>query len=404
MRPGVTGHAESAVWAGGPSAGSATKTPPTTGQRNEGWYPTYRPAPQVANYLLNELSQRAKGVASMRLLNWIETDVAAIADTGGPIDGIHDPITGSEVIVDFTGVAAFEDNTAPGGMVWAAGAGGAGMSGVQPRLAVDQAGNVAFVNSQACPPAALAVAYSPTPLGGWVAWPGGGAPAGTWCLIEHDWLGRWVISGTLGTMLTSTAPAVAFGALATAPGWIAATIVGLKHSHHPAAKVWPADPGNQHWVALTPTQRSTSLDGTNWTAAAAHGLGGIPWDLAYSAFGAKWICPVFNAGVLIGMGVSTDNGATWALGAAPATALAGPLTQGRIACDGFGDWMMALGDGAAVELWASWDNGGTWHEAYPPTTPIPNNFALWYGGGRFHLMCNDAGANWTGYASLRADE
>jgi hypothetical protein len=406
MKPGIIEWADNAVWAGGPSFGSATKAPPTTAERNEGYYPTQRPAPQILNYLMNELSQRARGAASMRLLNWIEIDATAIADTGGPMDGVHDPITGSDVTVDFTGAAAFEDNVAPGGMIWAAGAGGAGMSGANARIACDHLGNIAFVNDILCPPGLLAVAYSPTPLGGWVAWPGGGAPAGQWSIIEHDHLGRWVIGDYTALavhLLTSTAPANAFGACAAAPGFIAGQGPScLKHSHHPAGSVWPADPGNQAWIALSLTEQSRSANGTNWTAAAVHAMGSLPVDLAYSRFGTTWITILLNGQI----GTSTDNGATWTVTNPLAASALGALTGARIACDGYGDWVIAMTDGAggAVEVWASWDNGASWSMVFLTSAPHPNDIALWYGGGRFHLMSTDAAAAWAGYASLRADE
>jgi hypothetical protein len=349
-------------------------------------------------YLLNRLGAGL-------LLNWFATDTstAPTADTGGPLDGVHDPVTGNEVIVDFTGAGLFEDNVAPGGMVWAHGPGGA-MGGNIPRLAVDHLGNVVCVPQES---SSHNVFFSPTPLGTWVDWTAG-LPAGSWVRVAHDWLGRWVIGSATGDILQSTGPGVAFAVVTVDPSFPNA-IYCLRHSHHPAELLSPDDPGNQSWVALSPTRASRSADGMTWTAAALHDLSGYPRDIAYSALGTKWIAPLVApadpGGAFIGLGVSDDNGETWAEVTPFATALgASSITDARIACDGHGGWVVALTDGTGVELWASHDNGVTWTQAYLPSAPHPDQLALWYGGGRFHLMTTDESGAWAGFASLRADE
>jgi len=102
------------------------------------------------------------------------------------------------------------------------------------------------------------------------------------------------------------------------------------------------------------------------------------------------------------IGISDDGGATWA---AAVTVHAGfSPVPAHIACDGFGDWMAVFRDAANAFLYASWDDGETWHQVYLPTGPISPATALFYGGGRFHLVDDDGAGNGYVSLSLRAEE
>src|SRR5512139_334311 len=98
MRPGVPSWETNSVWAGGPSVGQPTKTAPTTGQRGEGYYPTYRPAPQTWNWREWELSLHSQALRLMRVANWEQVDIAGCVAAGFAGEGYYEPTTQRHVI------------------------------------------------------------------------------------------------------------------------------------------------------------------------------------------------------------------------------------------------------------------------------------------------------------------
>lgn len=397
MRPGVPGWAESSLWATGPSAGQPTKAPPTAGRRLEGYHPQDMPSPQILNWLLHELGLRSLGAASLRVMNWLSTSTAALVAggvSGGAGEGCYDAAADTHDVIDDDGFA-FEESSSLGGLIYAVGTPPISAPGTSPTIAADGVGNRGVAGD------AVGLFYSAA-RGAW-AIPGPWTEAGPWGFIRHG-NGLWLIAkdaGTpaLGKIKVSTGPAVAFVDPTTVPAWGGgAVIYCVEHSHHPAAKLYPADPGNQYWVALTATQRSRSADGDIWSAPAAHGMSGAPWGLAYSAFGTKWIAILSDGTISY-----STTGLAWA-GASPLTSSLGALTEARIACDGYGDWVIALSDGSGIEVHVSSDNGVTWRRVHLPVVPPPGHLKLWYGGGRFHLFADSGAATFAAYVSFRADE
>ena len=415
MRPGSLEWAMNANYAAGGGAGNPTKAPPAAGQIADGYQPDAAVSPQIWNYARWAMMLMLAGCRSERVLNWQAGSVAGIGGLiGGLGHGIYDPIADVHIWHGHTGVAANEEATSDG-LIWTGGAPWvvAG-NALYCYAAHDGNGTRAQVTGNLVPPGANQIGFS-TGFAAWAAWTAG-EPNGQFTLIEHDHVGLWVmtdiggVGGASGDLLVSTGPANAWGAPTSAPGFAAGPTV-LAHSHHPAALIYPNDPGNPMWIAMTPAQKSMSADGQTWSAAAAHGIGGTPLGLAYSAHGTRWIATVACGGKGW-ITYSDDNGSTWnpsaVLGnaACPITSSIVNPTEMQIACDGYGDWMIAIADsaGGSLELHASWDNGKTWARVPLPSTPY-NAFAdLWYGGGRFMLMTTDGAGNFAAYTSLRADE
>jgi hypothetical protein len=343
----------------------------------------------------------------VRLLNLITEPVTAAgwpgAWTGGPVDGICDPALGGGIsptdthtIADATGAGLWEEWISRGGRLWVAGAPGVAASTV-PRLAVSGGALAASVRAMVTgtPGAGVDLPQASTAYGAWAAWPGGGAN-GHWVDIDYGGQGadaRFVVGdGTSGAIRRAPDPASPFNLPLTAPGF-AAGVTCLAHSHHDPADLYPDDPGNHIWVALTAAQCSISVhaNANVWTAAAAHGLAAAPLDLACSKLTGEWIAVDAAAGIC-----RSADGLVWT-NAGPGTAgglysvIVAPTTA-RIATDGFGHWMVLLVDAVAgtAELHASHDDGATWREVWPDIILAAiTDGALWHGHSQFHVVLMD---------------
>jgi hypothetical protein len=306
---------------------------------------------------------------------------------------------------------ADEEWTSAGARNWAAAA-VPGITLTAPRLATDNITLRGVVDG--------------TPLPGgtnpWVSILGGAwapwalSPFGQWLDMDYGGTGagiRWIISGLLAagtpSVLRSTGPAAAFVAPAIPPVWAPGPAVNLiAHSHHMPGDLYPQDPGNHVWLAMTSAEASVSTDAAanSWTAPVGHLLpvGAAPLDVACSKLSGEWIC-VCADGTL---GRSYD-GIVWINDTTSVVLPAAGVYVPRIATDGYGHWMIAMLRPAAGVLyyWASPDDGATWYRVYYATyLPAPGytDHALWYGDGQFVAVGMDGAAAGSIYTSLRIAE
>lgn len=402
MKPGNIKWAENALYAAGPDVGSKTKSPPTAAQEGDGYYPTYRPAPQIWNYMRWAQAERLKSLALMRLSNIFPGDMSAVAANGGKGNGVFSPDGYHDVVTNGGAASAIEVYSSKGGVVFD-----------DSTAPVDTASISAAIASDGLVERAIAGGAT----GVWRssfrgAWSHGAtwADAIAWQFIEHDHVGLWLVARDRTTpdhdlIKISDGPATAWSAPATPPGWAALeNILAVAHSHHPSGMVYDQDPGNPLWVVMGNTQVSTSSDGDVWTAASAHGLGtAVPSKIAYSAAGTMWISALIDGGVP--KIARSQDGVTWTA-SSPFVGTALTVTDIDIASDGFGDWLVAMGDGSSVEFWGSVDNGETWFQIWPmqDTTATPTRIKVWFGGGRFHVDITDGSSAFDHFVSLRADE
>jgi hypothetical protein len=349
-------------------------------------------------YLLNNVAT----LIALQLLNWIETDASALhtAITGGLGVACHDESVRVSLLETSTsGGDLAEEVFGLGGLVW--GEGAAPAEGErEPCVACDGQGVFALVPGlMACPTGTIQFRDF-NGAATWVVWTAG-TPASTsgWILIEHDWIGRWVIADLDGVMKKCNGAGAAFTALSTPPAWGGAAPLVLKHSH---------DPLNPIWIALTGGFVSHSADGNVWSAAVAHDWSAAPspGQVAYSARSQAWIGVDAN-GTLYR---SSDDGQTWSeistgSPAAMSTIIEfSTLNQALISSDGLGGWVVVYtADTAQTEVFVSADDGETWSQVELPALAEEEYSNLWYGGGRFHLLTNDGGGNWKSFTTLRLD-
>jgi hypothetical protein len=354
-------------------------------------------------------------LASMRLLNWRGVDLSVGANNGGLGRMAWEPIIEAFVDVVETAAGVGEELLAgPGADGWAVGTpptiGAVGA--YPPSIAADGLGNLVVATGLANPGHVsmrwrngITGAYSVP-----AAW-GANGPTGQFRAVTGCKFGvfHFIAADVDGPILIVQDNAHAWGS-PTGPGFTSGQGArALRSSEHPAGLLGPDDAGNQAIVALSALQKSHSVnDGLNWSAAAAHGLGGNPHDLAYSALGQRWIAPVLNfpAGTFRGLGVSDDNGATWTLDAASIVSSLSTVADAQIASDGLGGWALML-TGTNYELWVSWDNGVNWRRIRLPLdgalSSPQGNIRLAYGGGRFAINTDDGSGVFAAYMSLRAN-
>ena len=407
MKPGRRIWADNAVWAGGPDAGVATKIPMSAGNLSDGRYRSIRPAPQTDNYEQWVTSSRLDAAASMRVMNVIDQPVTQAgwpgAWVGGPCDGIYDVSTGRHSVL--SRAIADEEWTSAGSRNWAVAA-VPGITLTTPRLATDYLTLRGVVDGT--PLGAGTNAWASVAGGAWAAWVL--SPLGQWLDIDYGGAGanaRWVIGGLLAagatpTVLISTGPAAAFFAPAGPPVWAGAPAVNvIAHSHHAAGDLYPDDPGNHVWLAMTSAEASVSVHATAgvWTAPAGHLLPAAPLDVACSKLSGEWIC-VCADGTL---GRSYD-GVVWVNDITSVVLPGAGAYAPRIATDGYGHWMIAMISAAGfLYLWASPDDGTTWPRVYPEFW-LPGGYAdhaLWYGDGQFVIVSQDGVSAGSVHTSLR---
>jgi len=423
MRPGPIPWATNANHAAGADPWSAqpNKIPPAAGKIATGRVPEELPPAEETNYVRSVTGELANRAATQRLasLGIVSDTLAAAGYTlaGIQIDYCWEGALSATTIAQYAWGMGYqvagnhEECQAANGWVWRQiFPGGVIPGAVFPAsIASHINGDRGMVGSGIVD----AVYASPAPLAAWQAWGFGAALGLTWTQMECDKIpagDTWVIYDN-----NSAAPHIALGHLlpfapVAAPPGFAVSPCTLRHSHHQAGDVYDSDAGNSVWMALTATEISTSADGDTWLPAALHGLSAAPMidALAYSKAGSRWVTVLNKAAATIAY--SDDNGLSWA-----EVTLKNPLgidvTLGggsaRIACDGYGHWIVAYCDTAganAVQLEASADNGETWHLIYPEEqtalAPLWPHLALAYGGGRFYFLSADGAGNF--YAASSA--
>lgn len=402
MKPGYERWATNAQYSGAPL--QDTKKEPSPGKRDDGYEENIAPAPIVWNYLVYALTSLVTACSSVRTFNLLETDDLSVGNEED-FSGFYSPTDGTHILVgNANGTLVVATNSLDGSLAWHAGGYSAQITAALDAR-VDDSGVQAIIGTQSAAPHPVNSRANST--SNWVDW-ATGTIAINGLSIEHDWIGRWVIVLSTGVVYTSTGTGVAFAAASTPPGFAASTWSRVRHSHHPVNHLFDGDPGNSHWIALTNTEISDSADGLVWTAAAAHGFGGTPDDLAYSADGTKWIATMLGGG--LNYQESTDNGSTWTSKTNVNSKLSS-WDSAVIASDGSGHWLLLVAeDGVGVEIHGSVDNGDSWSRLEFPTDPPSGGTAtykldVWYGGGRFGIAVGDDFGNTNSvYVTLRGEE
>lgn len=429
MIPGLPRWATNNNYAAAPGAPNPTKAPPAAGQIADGYQPDAAVSPQIWNYWRWAAAALLAGCSSMRLLNWQEGDATVLA-TEGVGAGMYEPVAGAHTY-DYIAVGGAGGKLESIGMraaqLWSVGfspvGGGAYESTVGGgcRSAHDALGNRAIASALG---GGAAVVFHSAAWAAWDAtWGGAGFP-GAWTPsdIDHDHLGGtgvWIVSDPNvagpGELWVSPAPGVPWANPVATPGFGGGQGPSLvRHTHHAAGMLYPDDPGNLCWVALSPLHRSYSLDGWNWVPAAGHPWAAVPYDLAYSHLGTQWIGVLLDGGPNGYLVYSDDNfsnatkSAAFGAAGCPVDTQINNPTFAKIATDGFGDWLLGIIDCTSgdFELHASWDNGVSWDQVYLPSVPTitaNSSMDMWYGGGRFVLWLDDpVGPSRQVFISLRS--
>jgi hypothetical protein len=304
----------------------------------------------------------------------------------------------------------WEEWVSQGGRLWAAGA--PGIAAVTaPRLAVSGGPLATSVRAMVTGNAGAGVDIPQASIGyaAWAAWPGGGVN-GHWVDIDYGGIGadvRYVAGeGTTGDIRRTGGTALPWTLAFTLPGF-AGGITCIAHTHHAPDDLYPGDPGNHAWLALTAAETSVSTHATAnvWTPALAHAILETPMDVACSKLTGEWIAVANASGICRSMdGLAWTRAAVGTAGGLYAT-IVGPTTA-RIATDGYGHWMVLLVDSGAgtAEYHASYDDGATWYRVYEDlVVPALIDGALWYGHGQFHVLVT-TGATGAIYSTPRVAE
>jgi hypothetical protein len=392
MKPGILKWATNNNFAAGPDVGSATKVPPTSGQEADGYYRNNKPAAQIWNYNRWGALEKINQFEIAAVKNWTEASNKILTASGPPAPdkaGFFDTYQNIHTVVEFSGGANHaEVRSSNGGRYLTL------LATAIPNAASNESDGFATGTDTRvlCYGLVADYIYYSTALGAWTLWTGLGATGKLFAKGDF-YNGRYCFLDTLvdifSTTSTGTVPAVVDTQLT-------GTYCSLKHSKHVAGTLYPNDPGNLTWMAVTSTQSSVSSDGVTWGTPAAHGLTGIDSEcwMDYSAHGSRWI--IATKGITGGLGtiaISDDNGATWtAYNRLPYYRITAGITGVKIASDGFGTWVVAAADVGSneVDTVYSVDNGETWEPMHLPYDGKQNaRVALWYGDGQFNLAIED---------------
>ncbi len=416
------------VYGGTPT--QATKVPPSISNQEEGYDVSLRVPPTIWNFMRWQYWQSIIDAHSMQALNWLPSEgpvpVQSIVKVAGydAGDDVHTlflnnrPIGGvSKEIISY------------GGLVWTlASTGGLPAGDINDFVANQDRYRVALIN------AADSVYFSVN-VGAWANWTGGYAtPGNTYDRVENRWDpsgSGYAFSDTSALMYYSLVPVNPITGAAADPGFSTPPVVDIHHSHHYAGLLWPDDAGNSIWMVMTTDELSTSLNGTNWTSAAIHGMDlygaphTAPCAFGYSAYGTKWIAIIGRNTAGKGtIAYSENNGGSWIRvdDAIPSNIR---IDTATIDCDLFGNWVVSIADLTAEETqyYGSFDNGETWYRLWPESVYFPAPYIggsggfmplygplhyVWYGGGRFHIASSEnndpSPSNISVFHSLRAAE
>jgi hypothetical protein len=379
-RPGYIPFATNDTYVAGPDIGDDTKTAPLTLHREDGYYRTRRPGPDIFNWELNRLGLVQEMVARLQVLNYNLMDSNAFAHTTMDAVCHNRNTTNSDIEVSFffysVGAGNVVERRGINGVVWSA-PGAVTAAGFAATVAMDAEGSNAYHKVVTFDDGIIndTVRYQ-AGAGAWatvtfVA----GAPALNWRAVGNDrntaggandlWLIGDAASPGPNSALWDSPDGINFTVVAT---WPAATVQeplhGIYHSCHAVDALGPDDAGNPTWLVLSDTYATRSTDGATWTAV-AHGLnvGGGSFNArsaAYSRPARRWV--VVHPDTQFGtISYSDDNGATWTTNAAqlPGASAAAGVTP-HIAGDGYGTFVISGNNADMARLWVSTDDGITW--------------------------------------------
>lgn len=399
-KPGPHPWATNDTYVSGPDAGSNTKTPPLTAHREDGYYRTRRPGPDILNYQLNRNALVQSTVARLAAMNYqlveqnnIDYSTAAAAtldsschyyDADGNIYAslfYGDP-GGTQLLERYSinGVnwATPASNPIPGNALGGAGRSDADGDDSNRRIIVHDGTTTDDV-------------YYNTGYGA-ASWTkvtfDGGAPGLNWRRVacDRDTAGNgaahWCIGDDAGggnPVLWSSTDGISFTAEAGFPALGAASVSGIFHSLHPVGALGPDDTGNPAWLVLAGNFVVRSTDHITWTSVnpAISGTWGSR-SVAYSRTSRRWVLAI--GGTQFGtIHYSDDNGATWTsiANALPIqSAMQHANTGARIASDGYGTFVVTRSVQPTVpstEMWVSVDEGLTWSLFQP----ADDTMSLW---------------------------
>ena len=349
------------------------------------------------------------GCSSMRAVNYSDGDTTAPGAGGtgislwpGRVE--YDPVSGFwGFATDGAGANPCEEYYSRLGVIWhsVTPIGWGGVAMVLTGYIISPTTGVRVASFQGADQLFYTLAGYP---GVWAPWNGIGGTGNTYMFPETDG-SIWVVyNSTAGTLDWQANPAAGGPPAAGVPqpGFAGAPppLYALKHSRHDALEADQYDTGNPLWMAITATEVSSSVDGSNWTAAALHGIPIPGFTMEYSAHTRRWHTLDTTAGNLQHF-FSEDNGVTWIAGTVIDATLA--FSGGsKLASDRFGTLVCLAIDSVAVtaHVYASVDDGATWTEVAMPSTIALNGGAgslAGYGGGRFMLVVEDGAAPATYY-------
>lgn len=382
-KPGHHPWADNDTYVSGPDAGSNTKTAPLAAHREDGYYRSRRPGPDILNHQLNRSALMHESVARMQASNYTEIYTDSTDLNGGRmvasahgVGASSDAMAAATIFRHSLSTNLVYDSYSHAGTNWTTG--GTVISGVTTATTAadadcDEGSHRVFCLTYAG--GTDKAAYSSNPGGAWSAITfSGGAPGYDWYSVACDRntagnaSAHWCIGGFGSTdgRLWSSADGVTFSAES---GFATGNIVrGVYHSCHQTGALGPDDSGNPVWLAQNNVgQIYYSTDHTTWTTGGVELLGKLQKgrSLAYSKPSRRWVAA--QSGVSFGnISYSDDNGASWTTmtGALPILAtMANASTTARIAGDGYGTFVVIRDDQPTVEAcyaWVSVDEGLTW--------------------------------------------
>jgi hypothetical protein len=386
MKPGQIIWASNDDYAGGPDIGSPTKAPYSASQLADGYERNLIVSAQKWNYWRNSIAEKLKRHEAKWVKSWMEASNTQTVNNLQPTQGAYCPAQGMHFIPNPGTTSDDELYSFTNGRYLLGAAIGVG-NGVLIDAFDTGANDVRVMMLNANDK----LAYS-SAGGAWTIWTGVGALGVSFHKGHYDNIGRYCFlmktsCDIYTTTSTGTVPS------STDTQFAAGEPCKLLHTRHPSGKIYPDDAGNQIWLALTPTEVNTSADGVTWGTPSSHGVSNVDEDadLAYSAYGARWI--IMTPGISGGLGtiaISDDNGSTWtSYNRLPYKNITSPLRT-AIATDGFGTWVAGANESGPddIEFFYSIDNGDTWSNLYLPfdgKEATLNNPCIYYGGGQFNI-------------------
>lgn len=397
MKPGPMPWATSDTYAAGPDIGSSNKLEPGATEQTDGLYAGYQVGPDTINWVLNRLHHLQRSVARLQALNYELTVTDTTDYQGGSLlASCHNVMTAGQrnIWLFYSDVAIGsikEMHSSDGGQTWdtpasspvtavALGLLDADGDESTRRIVTNDGGNdlVRYNTLTGGATWATIVFTAGAPGLNWRAVgcdrnTAGGAAA-MWCIGDD--------AGGGSSVLWTSADGINF---AVEAGWPGATVTepirGIFHSCHPVDGLGPSDPGNPHWLVVSDTYTTRSVDGAVWIETAhALALGGGTLhrrSAAYSRTTGRWVIalPAATGGDIA---YSDDLGVSWTTLASALPAFGGAGFEPSICCDGYGTFLITTnaGEGGDTRCYISTDDGLTWTQLQLPSA----NYGVGAGG------------------------